>query len=49
MVEIAGTRFIWLIINLILLGVVIIIPIWLVIKINSIDKSLKEILRKLEK
>lgn len=44
-----GARVIWQIINLILLGVVIIIPIWLVLKINSIDKCLKEILQKLEK
>jgi hypothetical protein len=44
-----GARVIWQIINLILLGVVIIIPIWLILKINSIDKSLKEILQKLEK
>lgn len=44
-----GARFLGQIINLILLGVVIIIPIWLVIKINAIDKSLKQILHKLEK
>ena len=40
---------IWQIVNLFVLLLCIALPIWLVIKVNSIDKNLKEINKKLEK
>jgi len=42
-------RMIWQVANLFVLLLCIALPIWLVIKVNSIDKSVKEINKKLDK
>ncbi|GAW91385.1 hypothetical protein KKC1_05470 [Calderihabitans maritimus] len=39
----------WSISNLIPLVLLIVLPVWLIIKINSIDKNIKKLLQKLEK
>ena len=41
-------RMIWQIVNLFILLIILALPIWLVVKVNSIDKNLKEINKKLE-
>lgn|GEM_PF-4944109 len=42
-------KLLWQLVNLVVLGLFLALPIWLVTKINSIDKSLKELLRRLDK
>jgi len=41
-------RIIAQIVNLFILLIILALPIWLVVKVNSIDKNLKEINKKLE-
>ncbi|WP_418791717.1 hypothetical protein [Phosphitispora sp. TUW77] len=42
-------KLIWQLINLFILLGLIAIPVWLLTKVNSIEKSLKELVRKLDK